>query len=55
MFPVSSICVLFISLMQAVNGAKFLNTTSLFPIFGATAVAVFRTVIVTLTTFYASL
>ena len=29
-----SICVLFISLMQSVNGAQFLNTTSLFPLFG---------------------
>ena len=29
-----SICVLFISLMQSVNGAQFLNTTSLSLLFG---------------------
>ena len=29
-----SICVLFILLMQSVNGAQFLNANSLFPLFG---------------------
>ena len=42
-----SICVLLISLMQSVNGAQFLNTTSLFQLFKAAAVPVFGTIIVT--------
>ena len=50
-----SICVLFISVMQLVNGAYSLNTTSLFVLFGAAAVPVFGTVIVPLTAIYASL
>ena len=48
-----SICVLLISLMQSVNGARFLNTTCilLLPLSAANAV----TVIVPLATIYASL
>ena len=49
-----SICVLFISLMQSVNRAQFLNTTSLSLLFGF---APTRSVtdIVSLTSIYASL
>ena len=50
-----SICVLFVSLIQPVNGAQFLNTSSLFLLFGAAAVPVFGTVIVPLTAMYASI
>ena len=48
-----SICVLFVSVMQSVNGAQFLTTTCilLFPPPAADA----ATVIVTLTSVYASL
>ena len=52
-----SICVLFISLMQSVNGVQFLNTTSLFPLFILSA-ACDATVIVHIciyTSIYASL
>ena len=47
------VCVLFIPLMQSVNGAIFLNTTSisLFP----PQAAIYATVIVPLTSIYASL
>ena len=48
-----SICVLFISLMQLVNGAKFLNYTCLLLFPSPTANA--ATVIVPLTSIYASL
>ena len=44
-----SICVLFVSLIQPVNGAQFLNTSSLFLLFGAAAVPVFGSLIVPLT------
>ena len=50
-----SICVLFVSLIQPVNGAQFLNTSSLFLLFGAAAVPVFGTVIVPLTAMYPSI
>ena len=50
-----SICVLFISLIESVNGAQFLNTTSLFQLFGAAPVPLFGTVIVPLTAMYVSL
>ena len=50
-----SICILFTSLMQGVNGAQFLNNTSLFLLFQAVAVPVFGTVIVLLKAMYASL
>ena len=50
-----SICVLFISLMQSVTGAQFLNTTFLFPLFGVAAIPVFGTVIVLLIAIYGSL
>ena len=50
-----SICVLFVSLIQPVNGAQFLNTSSLFLLFGAASVPVFGTVIVPLTAMYASI
>ena len=43
-----TICILFISLIQSVNGAQFLNTTSLFLLFGGAAVPVFGTVTVKL-------
>ena len=50
-----SICVLLISLMQLVNGAKFLNITFLLVLFAAApAAAVLLTVIVPLTRIYAS-
>ena len=48
-----SICVLFISLMQSVNGAQFLFI--IFLLFEATPVHVLLTVIVSLTSIYASL
>ena len=50
-------CVFFISLMQSVNGAQFLNTTSISLLLFATAgpTALFETVIVPLTSIYASL
>ena len=38
MFLALSISVLFVSLMQSVNGGQFLNTTSLFVLLGAAAV-----------------
>ena len=38
MFLALSISLLFVSLMQSVNGGQFLNTTSLFVLFGAAAV-----------------
>ena len=51
-----STCVLFISLMQSVNGASFLNITFLLALFAAAAPAVvFGTVIVPLTSIHASL
>ena len=51
----SSTCVLFIPLMQLVKGARFLNITFLSVSLGTAAVPVFETVIVTLTSMYASL
>ena len=48
-----STCVLFISLMQSVNGAQFLNITFLFLLFGAADVPVFRILRVPLTCMYA--
>ena len=50
-----SIFVLLISLMQSVNGAQFLNTTSLFQLFKAASVPVFGTIIVPLTTMCAEI
>ena len=50
---VLSINVLIISLMQSVNGTLFLITI-FFQLFGAAAVPVFGTVIVPLTSMYAS-
>ena len=51
-----SICVLLISLTQLVNGAPFLNITFLLALFAAApAAAVLLTVIVPLTSMYASL
>ena len=44
-----STCVLFILLMQSVNGAQFSNITFLFLLFGVAAVPVFKIVIVPLT------
>ena len=55
MFLALSICVLSISFMQSVNNAQFLNSTSLFLLFGATTIPVFETVMVPLTAMYASL
>ena len=43
-----SICLLFHSLIQSVNGAQFLNTVSLFPLFNTATFPVFETVIVPL-------
>ena len=52
----SSTCVLFISVMQSVNGAQFLNISFLFALFtAASAAVVFGTVIVPLTSVCASL
>ena len=48
----SSTCVLFISLMQLINGAQCLNITFLFLLFEAAAVLVFRIVIVPLKCMY---
>ena len=48
----SSTCVLFISLMQLINGAYFLNVTFLFQLFGAAAVPVCGTTLVPLTCMY---
>ena len=50
-----SISLLFISLMQSVNRAQFLNITSLFLLLGAAAVPMFGIVIVPLTSIYTSL
>ena len=51
-----STCILFISLMQSVNGAQFVNIMFLSILFAAANVAaVFSTVIVPLTHMYASL
>ena len=51
-----SICVLFIWLIQLINGAQFLNITILLALFAsASAAAVFGTVIILLTSIYASL
>ena len=50
-----SICVFLISLMQSVNGAQFLYTISLIPLFGEAAVPVFGNIIVPKTAMYASL
>ena len=51
-----SICVLFILLMQLINGAQFLNITFLLALFSsASAAAVFGTVVVPLAGIYASL
>ena len=50
---VLSICELFISLMQLVNGAQFLNTTCLLLLFASSPVAtLFTTDIVPLTSIY---
>ena len=50
------ICVLFISLMQSVNGAQFLNITFIFVLLASgSAAGVFVTDIVPLTSIYASL
>ena len=52
----SSTGVLFISLMQLVNGEQFLNTTFLLVLFAlASSAAVLLTAIVPLTSIYASL
>ena len=54
MYLALSICVLFISLMQSVNGAQFLNTTSLTLLFGfATGGSTGAITIVSLTSIYA--
>ena len=47
--------VLFISLMQSINGAQFLNVTFLFLLPWAAVVPVFEIVIVPLTCMYGSL
>ena len=53
MFLAWSISLLFISLMQSVNGSQFLNITFLFLLLGAPVVPVFGTVIVSsLTSIY---
>ena len=54
MYLALTICVLFISLMQSVNGAQFLNTTSLHTLYELSP-ACCATDIVPLTTIYASL
>ena len=46
---------MFISLMQSANGGEFLNINSLCLLSGSAAVPVFPTVIVPLTSMYASL
>ena len=56
MYSALSIWVLFILLMQLVNGAQFLNITFLFVLFAAApSAAVLLTVIFPLTSIYASL
>ena len=51
-----SICELFISLIQLVNGAQFLNTTFLLVLFAkASVAAVLLTPILSLTRIYASI
>ena len=52
---VFSICVLFISLMQSVNGARFLDTTFLLTLIGSAGASTRATVIVHLKSIYASL
>ena len=55
-FYATSICVLSISVMQSVKGARFPSITFLFVLFtAAPAAAVFGTVTVPLTSMYASL
>ena len=56
-FNVIYLCIVFFffSLMQLVNGAKVSITTSLFLLFGAAAVPLFRAFIVPLATMNASL
>ena len=54
MFLALSILILFISLMQSVNGAQFLNTTYLSPLFGLPP-AFAAIVVVPLTSIYAPL
>ena len=49
------LALLFISLMQSVNGTQLLNTTFLFLLLGTPAVPMFGTVIVPITSMYASL
>ena len=56
MYLALSICVLFIWLIQSVNGAEFLNTTSLSLLYGFVAgVGTGAIAIVSLTNIYASL
>ena len=55
MYLASSICVLFVSLMQLVNGAQFLIIIFFLLFAAAVAAAVFGIVIVVLTSIYASL
>ena len=56
MYLALSICVLFISLVQSVNGAQFLNTISLSLVFGSCdGGGTFEFVIVPLTSVFASL
>ena len=50
-----STCVLFVSLMQLVNGAQFSNTYLLVLFAAASSAAMFRTAIVPLKCMYASL
>ena len=51
-----SACVLFISLMQSVNGVRFLNISFIFVLFASASVSVvFATDITPLTSIYASL
>ena len=54
MYSALSIWVLFILLMQLVNGAQFLNITFLFLLFSAAAVSVLLTDIFPLTSIYTS-
>ena len=46
MYLALSICVLFISVMQSVNGAQFLNATSLPTLSGSTGAGTCATIIV---------
>ena len=55
MYLALSICVLFFSPMQSVNGAKFLNATSLLTISGCADASNGSIDIVPLTSVYASL